>query len=359
MTGGREVRLDGVVKSYGATEAVAGVDVIIAPGEFCTLLGPSGSGKTTLLKLIAGFERPSAGRVLIGGRDMADVPVAKRDIGMVFQNYALFPNMTVEENVAFPLEARGVARSESGRRINDALGLVEMDGFAARYPRELSGGQQQRVALARALVFDPVILLMDEPLGALDKNLREAIQLELKLLHRRLGVTIVYVTHDQSEALALSHEIAVMSEGRIQQIGSPRAVYERPINAFVADFVGSTNFLDGSVLGPDGTRGHYRVRTEIGDLSVLATETFRADDKVLISVRPEDVELTEARPQAATNVREGIVDQKIFLGEVLDFQVKLGNRILLSRQHPSLRTPIGNPIFIQLDPEKCVALRAA
>ncbi|HUP96876.1 MAG TPA: TOBE domain-containing protein, partial [Usitatibacter sp.] len=164
--------------------------------------------------------------------------------------------------------------------------------------------------------------------------------------------------HDQSEALALSHEIAVMNEGRIQQIGSPREIYERPVNSFVADFVGSTNFIDGAILGPAEGDNRYRVRTEIGDLSVLATETFRPEEKVLISVRPEDVELTEARPSAATNVREGVVDQKVFLGEVLDFQVKLGSRTLLSRQHPSLRTPVGNPIFVQLDPEKCVALRA-
>jgi iron(III) transport system ATP-binding protein len=182
---------------------------------------------------------------------------------------------------------------------------------------------------------------------------------ELKRLQRELKITTVYVTHDQAEALALSHEIAVMSEGRIKQVGSPRDIYERPQTAFVADFVGSTNFLDGAVVGPDGGDGHYRVRTEIGDVMVLASEQLRAEDKVLVSVRPEDVGLTEAKPQAATNVWQGTVDQKVFLGEVVDFQVKLGNRALLSRQHPSLRTPIGQPIYVQLDPEKCVALRAA
>ena len=213
---------------------------------------------------------------------------------------------------------------------------------------------------SRALVMEPALLLLDEPLSNLDAKLRHHLRFELKRLQRELRITTVYVTHDQSEALALSHEIAVMSEGRILQTGSPRAIYERPANSFVADFVGSTNFIDGAVLGPDGAEGRYRVRTEIGDLTVLATEALRADDKVLISVRPEDVELSEARPEAGVmNVREGVVDQKVFLGEVLDFQVKLGSRMLLSRQHPSLRTPIGNAIFIQLDPDKCVALRAA
>jgi iron(III) transport system ATP-binding protein len=207
--------------------------------------------------------------------------------------------------------------------------------------------------------MEPQLLLLDEPLSNLDAKLRHQLRFELKRLQRELKITTVYVTHDQSEALALSHEIAVMSEGRIQQIGGPRDIYDRPVNAFVADFVGSTNFLDGAVLGAEAGDHRYRVRTEIGDLSVLASEKLREQDKVLVSVRPEDVILSEAKPQAPTNVWQGTVDQKVFLGEVLDFQVKLGSRVLLSRVHPSLRTPIGNPIYVQLDPEKCVALRAA
>jgi iron(III) transport system ATP-binding protein len=206
--------------------------------------------------------------------------------------------------------------------------------------------------------MEPALLLLDEPLSNLDAKLRERMRFELKRLQRDLRITTVYVTHDQSEALALSHEIAVMSEGRIQQIASPREIYERPVNSFVADFVGSTNFLDGSVLGPDGAEGQYRVRTPIGDVCVLGTEAFKPNDKVLVSVRPEDVELAEAKPQGG-NVWEGLVDQKVFLGECVDFQVKLGERMLMSRRHPSLRTPIGNAIFVQLPPEKCVALRAA
>ncbi len=316
MISGREVRLESVVKSYGATHAVAGVDAVIAPGEFCTLLGPSGSGKTTLLKLIAGFESPSAGRVRIGGRDMADVPVAKRDIGMVFQNYALFPNMTVQENVAFPLEARGIARAEAARRIGEALGLVEMDGYAARYPRELSGGQQQRVALARALVFDPVILLMDEPLGALDKNLREAIQLELKLLHRRLGVTIVYVTHDQGEALFLSDRIIVLERGAVAQAGAPQELYRRPANRFVATFLGDCNLLPGIL------RRDARVALDAGPVLQFADLPPLADGAaVVVATRPEHLLLATSPAQDSF---PATIRETIFLGNAWKFVLEIG-----------------------------------
>jgi iron(III) transport system ATP-binding protein len=367
------LRVEGLFTEYPnergeIVKAAQDVTFTVPEGKLFTLLGPSGCGKTTTLRSIAGLERPRVGEIAVNDRIVYSssrgvfITPNRRGFGMVFQSYAIWPHMNVFQNAAFPLEVGGkrYSRQEIRAKVMRVLGAVQLDHLADREATKLSGGQQQRLALARALVMEPALLLLDEPLSNLDAKLRQSLRFELKRLQRELRITTVYVTHDQSEALALSHEIAVMSEGRIQQIGSPREIYERPVNAFVADFVGSTNFLDGSVLGPDGAEGRYRVRTEIGDLSVLATEAFAASDKVLISVRPEDVELTEARPQAdALNVREGIVDQKVFLGEVLDFQVKLGNRILLSRQHPSLRTPIGQPIFVQLDPEKCVALRVA
>jgi iron(III) transport system ATP-binding protein len=231
------------------------------------------------------------------------------------------------------------------------LTAVQLDTLADREATKLSGGQQQRLALARALVMEPELLLLDEPLSNLDAKLRELMRFELKRLQRELRITTVYVTHDQSEALALSHSIAVMSEGRIRQIGTPRDIYEKPRSRFVADFVGTTNFIDGEALA------RTRVRTGIGDVEIAPGEELRAGERVVLSVRPEDVDLSETRPEGA-NVWQARVDQKVFLGEFVDFQVKLGERILLSRRHPSLRTPIGDPIYVQLHPEKCTILKA-
>jgi iron(III) transport system ATP-binding protein len=338
----------------------------VPEGQLFTLLGPSGCGKTTTLRSIAGLEKPRLGVIAVKDRIVYSsdkrifVNPNRRGFGMVFQSYAIWPHMNVFENTAFPLQVgdKRYSRAEIRDKVMRVLKAVQLDHLADRQATKLSGGQQQRLALGRALVMEPQLLLLDEPLSNLDAKLREKMRFELKRLQRELRITTIYVTHDQSEALALSHEIAVMNEGRIQQIASPRHIYERPVNAFVADFVGSTNFLDGSVLGPDSEEGRYRVRTEIGDLTVLATESFRPEDKVLVSVRPEDVDLTEARPQGS-NVWQGKIEQKVFLGEVLDLQVKLGERTLLSRQHPSLRAPKGSSIFVHLDPDKCVALKAA
>jgi iron(III) transport system ATP-binding protein len=278
---------------------------------------------------------------------------------MVFQSYAIWPHMNVFQNAAFPLEVgdRRFGKGEIRDRVMRVLTTVQLEGFADREATKLSGGQQQRLALARALVMEPQLLLLDEPLSNLDAKLRELMRFELKRLQRELRITTVYVTHDQSEALALSHSIAVMNEGRIQQVGTPRDIYERPRTRFVADFVGTTNFVDGTVLEP-GPEGGLRVRTEFGDVEVLSGDELRGGDRVVLSVRPEDVLLAETRPEGG-NVWQARVDQKIFLGEFVDFQVKLGGRILLSRCHPSLRTPIGDAIYVKLHPEKCVAYKAA
>ena len=313
-------------------KAAQDVTFEVPEGKLFTLLGPSGCGKTTTLRSIAGLERPRAGEISVGDRvvfsSTRNVFVApnRRGFGMVFQSYAIWPHMNVFQNAAFPLEVgdRRFSRQEIRDKVLRVLKAVQLD----------------------------------EPLSNLDAKLRERMRFELKRLQRELRITTVYVTHDQSEALALSHSIAVMNEGHIQQIGAPREIYERPRSQFVADFVGTTNFLDGTVLGRGAEPGHFRVRTEFGEVEVLSDDDLRGSDRVVLSVRPEDVELAETRP-AGDNVWDARVDQKVFLGEFIDFQVKLGGRILLARTHPSLRTPVGDPIYVKLHPEKCVALKAA
>jgi iron(III) transport system ATP-binding protein len=365
------LRVEGLYTEYPnekgeIVKAAQDVTFQVPEGKLFTLLGPSGCGKTTTLRSIAGLERPRAGEIAVKDRVVFSsgkgvfVAPNRRGFGMVFQSYAIWPHMTVFGNAAFPLEVGGRRRSrhEVRDKVMRVLAACQLDHLAGREATKLSGGQQQRLALARALVREPELLLLDEPLSNLDAKLREKMRFELKRLQRELRITTVYVTHDQSEALALSHEIAVMNEGRIQQVGSPRDIYEKPQSSFVADFVGSTNFLDGSVLGPDSGESRYRIRTEIGDLTVRALDALRAEEKVLLSVRPEDVDLAESKPEGI-NVREAKVDAKVFLGECVDFQVKLGERTLLSRRHPSLRTPVGQPIFVRLDPDKCIALKAA
>ena len=347
--------------------AAQDVSFTVAAGHLFTLLGPSGCGKTTTLRSIAGLERPRAGEIAINGRLVSSsaknlfVSPNRRGFGMVFQSYAIWPHMNVFQNAAFPLEVGGRRGSRQQRRehVMRVLTAVQLDHLAEREATTLSGGQQQRLALARALVMEPALLLLDEPLSNLDAKLREKMRFELKRLQRELKITTVYVTHDQSEALALSHQIGVMNEGRIQQIGTPREIYERPANQFVADFVGTTNFIEGTVLPCDGAgNGCHLVRTEIGDVTVRTAQELRADERVALSVRPEDVDLVEARPEGH-NVWQGRVDQKVFLGEAVDFQVSVGTRTLLSRRHPTLRTPVGHAIFVQVNPEKCVVLKVS
>ncbi len=268
--------------------ALDALDLDVARGELLTLLGPSGSGKTTTLMLLAGFETPDEGRILLEGRDIARLPAHRRGIGVVFQSYALFPHLTVAQNLAFPLEARGLPRAEREARVARALAMVRLDGLAERRPAQLSGGQQQRVALARALVFEPPVVLLDEPLGALDKALREEMQHELRALHRRLGLTMLYVTHDQAEALTLADRIAVMAEGRLRQVAPPRALYDNPADAFVAGFVGENNRLSGTVIGV--AEGLARIRLAGGAaVGARLAVPLVAGSPCLVMVRPERV----------------------------------------------------------------------
>jgi len=329
---GARVIFDGIEKMYQQVRAVDGVDLDIAPGEFVTLLGPSGSGKTTSLMMLAGFEIPTGGEIYVDDQPIAAVPPYRRNIGMVFQSYALFPHMTVGENIAFPLKLRKFSKADAKRQTAEVLELVKLPGYEQRYPRQLSGGQQQRIAVARALVFNPRVLLMDEPLGALDKQLRESLQLEIKQLHDQLGVTIIYVTHDQQEALVMSDRIAVMNNGRIEQIGSPTELYDQPQTRFVASFLGESNFLDGRLSGSDAQGsvvtiegvGAVRVPGQSGSSN---SSSSSQGNQVTIAVRPEKIVFSDDAPMVdgQMNRLDGMVVQVIFVGEMRRYDVHLAN----------------------------------
>jgi spermidine/putrescine ABC transporter ATP-binding subunit len=312
---GASVSLIGLEKNYGRVAAVAGVSLDVHSGEFLTLLGPSGSGKTTTLMMIAGFETPTAGDIAIDGTSVIAMPPYRRNIGMVFQSYALFPHLTVAENIGFPLKQRGVAKAERSRLVGEALALVQLPGYDARYPRQLSGGQQQRVALARAIVFKPRLLLMDEPLGALDKQLRENLQLEMRRLHADLGITFIYVTHDQEEALTMSDRIAVMNEGLVAQIGRPEDLYDRPSNRFVAAFIGESNFLSATVRGMED--GVVVAECQGTTIRALAPTRPAQGATVMLTTRPERLHFADgARPATALQNRLTVmVTEAIFAGE--------------------------------------------
>lgn len=295
------VLLDNVDKSYdGRSNVVAGLNLDVEPGEFLTILGPSGSGKTSILMMLAGFERPSAGSIRIGERDVSQLPPYRRNIGMVFQHYALFPHLTIAQNLAYPLQARGWPRREIGERVDWALALVRLTGMGGRFPGQLSGGQQQRIALARALIYNPQLVLMDEPLGALDKQLRDQMQDEITRIHRELGPTIIYVTHDQGEALSLSDRVCVFEGGRIAQIGTPTALYEAPTNPFVAGFLGENNALAGTFLSGEAENCHVRLAS--GDIvCALNMGSAHYGAPVSIAIRPERVRaVAEGSPNTVT-----------------------------------------------------------
>lgn len=319
MTINTHLSLKNATKYYKKFKAVDEVNLEIKNGEFVTILGPSGSGKTSLLKLIAGFEPLSDGKILLNQNDITHVKPYERNIGMLFQNYALFPHMTVEGNIAYPLTIRKYKKYQISELVQNILDLVHLSDFAKRYPHQLSGGQQQRVALARAIVFNPPLLLLDEPLGALDKNLREAMQLEIKHIQERVGITTISVTHDQEEALTMSDRICVMNRGRIEQIASPRELYEKPINRFVAEFIGEINLLGGKVVA---TKNAAAVIQLFKDDSIhLKTEENVAEaSEVFIAVRPENMHIVN-ESHSFENFIKGIVNEKIYIGNAIKLKV--------------------------------------
>jgi len=303
------VELRGLVKRYGTTVALDGISLGIRPGEFFTLLGPSGCGKTTSLRSVAGFVAPDAGDVLLEGARVNDVPPHRRRVGMVFQHYALFPHRTVTQNVAFGLRMQRTEKTAIARRVTDALALVQLPGYGDRYPRQLSGGEQQRVALARALVTRPTVLLLDEPLGALDKKLRDHMKIELKRLQREVGITTIYVTHDQEEALTMSDRIAVMHRGRVEQVATPRELYETPATAFVASFIGNINLLSGRAAGPN--------TVACGGAKIAATGTVTDGAAVTVALRPERIRLDTTT--AADTALAMTVEHVVYQGETVRY----------------------------------------
>jgi|tagenome__1003787_1003787.scaffolds.fasta_scaffold20880934_2 spermidine/putrescine transport system ATP-binding protein len=351
MAGG-EVQLVDLVKRFADVAAVDGVNLHMPAGEFFSLLGPSGCGKTTTLRLIAGFERPTDGQILLDGVDMAETPPHKRNVNTVFQNYALFPHLNVYDNVAFGLRYKDVPKQDVRKRVLDALALVRLEGYDKRRPSQLSGGQQQRVALARALILNPAVLLLDEPLGALDAKLRKALQIELKALQEEIGITFIYVTHDQEEALTMSDRIAVMSAGRVVQVGTPHEVYEDPATTYVADFLGVSNLMTATAEGTDGS-GRCRVR--LGNFEISATQgDVDAHGPVKVVIRPERVRL-EDHGASGENRVPGMVERVVYVGSIMQVIVRLapGETLQAWVQNTGTSLPYdqGMPVSVHLPAE--------
>jgi len=351
MAGG-QVRLIDLVKRFGDVTALAGINLDMPPGEFFSLLGPSGCGKTTTLRLIAGFERPNEGQILLDGVDMAETPPHKRNVNTVFQNYALFPHLNVFENVAFGLRYKDVTKQEMKRKVGEALALVRLEGFEKRRPSQLSGGQQQRVALARALILNPAVLLLDEPLGALDAKLRKALQIELKALQEEVGITFIYVTHDQEEALTMSDRVAVMSNGRVEQVGPPHEVYEEPDNVYVADFLGVSNLMEARA---NGASADGRCRVRLGEFELAAAQgesDARGDVKIVI--RPERVRLEDGGATGENRV-PGMVERVVYVGSTMQIIVHLapGQTLQAWVQNQGAGFPYrqGTPVSVHLPAE--------
>jgi iron(III) transport system ATP-binding protein len=360
------VTVSDLTKSFetldGRADALQGLSFDVAPGEFYTLLGPSGCGKSTTLRCIAGLERPDSGEIIIGDKTVASstvfIPPNERPIGMVFQSYAIWPHMTVFKNVAFPLKQQKVPKRERERQVMEALSMVHMENLAHRPAPYLSGGQQQRVALARALVSKPQVLLLDEPLSNLDAKLREELRLEIKDLLKRLGITALYVTHDQAEALAMSDRIAVMLSGRILQEAPPKELYLRPSAKFVAQFVGQVNFFEGTVL-EDSRNGLGTVETGQGKLRCPIPRSIASGAKALVTVRPESFLIARQRRADDINVLEGTVEKSMFLGDSLDCQILVGEQAVRAKVPATSDLVPGERVFLEFDPHACVLLPVA
>jgi spermidine/putrescine ABC transporter ATP-binding subunit len=330
---GASLEINNLTKIFGRLLAVDQVSLKVRSGEFLTLLGPSGCGKTTTLMMIAGFILPSDGKILIDNKDITLVPPHKRNVGMVFQNYALFPHMTVFKNISFSLRIRRTHREVLAKEVSEALNLVQLNRLADRYPHQLSGGQQQRVALARALVFRPRVLLMDEPLGALDKKLREHMQLEIKHLQQTLNMTVIYVTHDQDEALTMSDRIAVLNSGRIEQLGSPKELYESPQNRFVADFIGESNFLHGKIVNIGESYFLVRLEDQI-EIQVPFQEGFEIGQEVNLTIRPERILFRDGNKKLS-NYIPAVVQEVIYTGESTQYIIRIGLHQLIKIRQPN------------------------
>jgi spermidine/putrescine ABC transporter ATP-binding subunit len=349
-----------LVKRFGSITAVDCVDLAVPSGELVALLGPSGCGKTTTLRIVAGFERPDAGRVYIQGVDVTATPPYRRDTGMVFQHYALFPHMTVRENVGFGLRMRGVDRSEAGSRVTDALALVSLSGLEERYPRQLSGGQQQRVALARALVIRPRLLLLDEPLSSLDAKLRQEMRLEVRAIQRRVGITALFVTHDQEEALSLADRVAVINQGRVEQVGTPVEVYEQPRTAFVAGFIGQSNFFHGEIVDDDAGGGRGILRGEDGWL-LHGSNPLRlaARSRAFLAVKDQRIRLRGAPSPSAVNSLAATVESVSYLGTAVQYVCRAGQRpvvALVGNDGHQALLPAQSPVWVEWDPDDAVLL---
>ena len=347
-----EVELVDLTKRFDDVAAVDGVNTLVPGGEFYSLLGPSGCGKTTTLRLIAGFEQPTSGNVLLDGQDMAHTAPHKRNVNTVFQSYALFPHLNVKDNVAFGLRFKDIPKSDVINRVRESLALVQLEGFENRKPSQLSGGQQQRVALARALVLNPAVLLLDEPLGALDAKLRKALQIELKALQEEIGITFIYVTHDQEEALTMSDRIAVMSDGRVEQVGSPKEIYEEPANAYVADFLGVSNLMDATA---EGAEAGNACRLKLGSLDLTARQgdtSARGDVKV--TIRPERIVV---HPQGTTGANHvpGMIVRTVYLGSATQLILSLAGeanvQALVQNDGGRALFVQGTPVSVCLPPE--------